>query len=121
MAQSNDAGTTDRLAGIFKAYDVRGTVPDQLDAPVAYAIGAAFARFAQAASRRTAGGAGAPAVGDGSSASVQPTATGEPPPRILVGRDARSSGPTLAGALAAGAISAGPRVVDLGLCSTDMS
>ena len=36
------------LDKIFKAYDVRGTVPDQLDAPLCRAIGAAFARFAGA-------------------------------------------------------------------------
>ncbi|MDQ3757789.1 MAG: phosphomannomutase/phosphoglucomutase [Actinomycetota bacterium] len=34
--------------GVFKAYDIRGTVPDQLDAPMCRAIGAAFARFAGA-------------------------------------------------------------------------
>jgi phosphomannomutase len=33
------------LSAIVKAYDVRGTVPDQLDADVARALGAAFARF----------------------------------------------------------------------------
>jgi phosphomannomutase len=33
------------LDTIFKAYDIRGTVPDQFDASVARAIGAAFARF----------------------------------------------------------------------------
>ena len=33
------------LDTIFKAYDIRGTVPDQLDATVARAVGAAFARF----------------------------------------------------------------------------
>jgi phosphomannomutase len=33
---------------IFKAYDVRGTVPDQLNAGVCRAIGAAFARFSGA-------------------------------------------------------------------------
>jgi len=36
------------LSTIVKAYDVRGLVPDQLDADVAKAIGAAFARFAGA-------------------------------------------------------------------------
>jgi phosphomannomutase len=36
----------DRLDTIFKAYDIRGTVPDQLDADLARRIGAAFARFA---------------------------------------------------------------------------
>jgi len=33
-----------RLAAVVKAYDIRGTVPDQLDATVARAIGAAFVR-----------------------------------------------------------------------------
>jgi phosphomannomutase len=35
----------DALDTIFKAYDIRGTVPDQLDAELARRIGAAFARF----------------------------------------------------------------------------
>src|SRR5258706_16289469 len=33
---------------VFKAYDIRGVVPDQLDAPMCRRIGAAFARFAGA-------------------------------------------------------------------------
>ncbi len=33
------------LDSIFKAYDIRGVVPDQLDAGVARAVGAAFVRF----------------------------------------------------------------------------
>src|SRR4051812_4604225 len=36
------------LDEIVKAYDVRGTVPDQLDAAVARALGVAFARYAAA-------------------------------------------------------------------------
>ncbi len=36
------------LDTIVKAYDIRGTVPDQLDAAIARAIGTAFARFAAA-------------------------------------------------------------------------
>ncbi|MGH9068593.1 MAG: phosphomannomutase/phosphoglucomutase, partial [Acidimicrobiales bacterium] len=32
-------------APVFKAYDVRGTVPDQLDAGLCRAVGGAFARF----------------------------------------------------------------------------
>jgi len=35
----------DALSAVFKAYDIRGTVPDQLDAPLCRAIGAATARF----------------------------------------------------------------------------
>src|SRR6202167_464337 len=37
-----------RMDQVFKAYDVRGTVPDQLDATMCRAIGRAVARFAQA-------------------------------------------------------------------------
>ena len=36
------------LDSIFKAYDIRGVVPDQLDASVARAVGAAFASFSKA-------------------------------------------------------------------------
>jgi len=35
------------LDAVFKAYDVRGIVPDQLDAELCRAVGAAFARFAK--------------------------------------------------------------------------
>jgi phosphomannomutase len=36
------------LDTVFKAYDIRGTVPDQIDPDLARAIGVAFARFAAA-------------------------------------------------------------------------
>ena len=41
---SEVSATTDpaNLSAIFKAYDVRGTVPDQLDEELARAVGAAF-------------------------------------------------------------------------------
>jgi phosphomannomutase len=38
------------LDAIFKAYDIRGTYPDQLDAEICRRAGAAFARFAEAPS-----------------------------------------------------------------------
>lgn len=44
--QSPRSATFD-LGAIVKAYDVRGTVPDQLNAEVSYALGVGFARFAQ--------------------------------------------------------------------------
>jgi phosphomannomutase len=84
----------DRLVGIFHAYDVRGVVPDELDARIAWVIGYAFAKFA-------ASDAGAPT-------------------KVLVGRDMRASGEELGAALLAGAFAAGATVVDLGLCSTDL-
>jgi len=37
-----------KMDAVFKAYDVRGTVPDQLDAEMCQAIGRAMARFAAA-------------------------------------------------------------------------
>jgi phosphomannomutase len=79
------------LETIFKAYDVRGTVPDQLDATLARAIGAAFARFA------------AP---DGGT--------------VLVARDMRPSGVDLTRAFTEGVTGQGVDVVDLGLASTDL-
>jgi phosphomannomutase len=82
------------LDAIFKAYDIRGTTPDQLDPELARAIGAAFARF-------TSGQAGGVT-------------------KILVGRDMRTSGVELAAAFAAGVQSQGVDVVDLGLASTDL-
>jgi phosphomannomutase len=79
---------------IFKAYDVRGTVPDQFDAPMARAIGAAFAHFVR---------------------TQDPTAG-----RLLVARDMRPSGVDLVSAFSEGARSQGIDVVDLGLASTDL-
>tara|TARA_Y100001970_G_scaffold145093_1_gene178254 strand:- start:4340 stop:5704 length:1365 start_codon:yes stop_codon:yes gene_type:complete len=37
--------TPERLAKVFKAYDVRGLAPEELDEPMARALGAAFAKF----------------------------------------------------------------------------
>ena len=81
------------LDAIFKAYDVRGTVPEQIDDDLCRVVGAAFARFA---------------------------ADTEGATRILVGRDMRPSGVRFAAAFAEGAQSQGLDVVDLGLCSTDL-
>ncbi len=84
----------DDLDAIFKAYDIRGTTPDQLNAGVAKAIGAAFARFAA----NQVGGAR----------------------KVLVARDMRASGVELVTAFTAGARGQGLDVVDLGLASTDL-
>jgi phosphomannomutase len=82
------------LDAIFKAYDIRGTTPDQLDAPAAEAIGAAFARFVSS----QVGGA----------------------KRVLIARDMRESGVELSAAVARGVQGQGLDVVDLGLASTDL-
>jgi phosphomannomutase len=78
---------------VFKAYDVRGTYPDQIDAAVCRAIGAAFARFAVATEGAT---------------------------RIVLARDMRPSGIELSVAFADGVVSQGLDVVDVGLASTDL-
>ncbi|MEZ5134436.1 MAG: phosphomannomutase/phosphoglucomutase [Acidimicrobiales bacterium] len=82
-----------RLDAVVKAYDIRGTYPDQLDAAMVEGLGAAFAAFALAT--------------DGDVA------------EILIGRDMRPSGVELADAFARGVTSQGVDVVHLGLCSTD--
>ena len=81
------------LGAIFKAYDVRGVVPTELDARRAFAIGAGFARFA---------------------------AESDDARRIAVAHDMRTSGTILAGSFTAGAESEGAEVVLVGLASTDL-
>ncbi|WP_051136400.1 phosphomannomutase/phosphoglucomutase [Luteimicrobium xylanilyticum] len=84
------------LSSLIKAYDVRGTVPDQLSPDVARAIGAAFARVV-----------------------VLPEAGDATRPSVVVGHDMRESGPELVEAFASGLTDAGVDVVRIGLCSTD--
>jgi phosphomannomutase len=80
------------VAAIFKAYDVRGVVPDQLDESVARATGAAFVEVLDVLSS---------------------------PGAVVVGYDMRPSSPGLAAAFAEGVTSTGADVVDIGLASTD--
>lgn len=86
------------LDEIFKAYDVRGTVPDQLNPRLARAIGTGFAVFCAEEAARSGG-------------SVD---------RVIVGRDMRPSGIELVDAFADGVMGEGLAVVDIGLASTDM-
>ena len=77
---------------IFKAYDVRGTVGEQIDTDGARAIGGAFARFVASSGATS----------------------------VLVGRDMRPEGEEFAAAFGEGAMDHGIDVVDVGLCATDM-
>ena len=81
------------LSRFVKAYDVRGTVPDQLGPEVARAFGAAFVRV---------------------------LGRQAPVPAIVIGYDMRPSSPGLADAFAEGAAGEGADVVMAGLGSTDM-
>ncbi|MEO8693434.1 MAG: phosphomannomutase/phosphoglucomutase [Acidimicrobiales bacterium] len=79
---------------VFKAYDIRGTVPEQLDVSMCRAIGGAFAVFARETDPQV--------------------------DRILLARDMRPSGLDLSHAFAEGAMTQGVDVTYLGLTSTDM-
>jgi phosphomannomutase len=81
------------LSGIVKAYDIRGTVPDQLDADTARAFGAGFVELLRTEGELR---------------------------QIAVAHDMRDSGPALADAFLDGATSRGVDAVHLGLASTDM-
>ncbi|MFQ6172057.1 phosphomannomutase/phosphoglucomutase [Oryzobacter sp. R7] len=84
--------TSTSLSALVKAYDVRGTVPDQLNPRVARALGAAFAEVV-----------------------VLPEgATG-----CVLAHDMRASGPELVAAFAEGVRSRGADVTLAGLASTD--
>jgi phosphomannomutase len=85
------------LDAIFKAYDVRGLVPEQLDDRIAEAVGVGFAGFV----------------------AEQAATEGTSVTRVLMARDMRPSGVGLTAAFAAGVRGRGLDVVDLGLCSTD--
>jgi phosphomannomutase len=84
------------LSSVIKAYDVRGIVPDQLDASVVRAIGAAFAEVV-----------------------VLPETPAGDRPRAVIGYDMRPSSPELSAAFADGLASRGVDVTVTGLCSTD--
>jgi phosphomannomutase len=82
---------------IFKAYDVRGIYPDQMDEQLAYRIGRAFPRVL--------------AELQGGSPAEQ---------RVGLGRDMRLSAPSMAEAYARGIADEGADVLDVGMVGTEM-
>ena len=79
-------------SSIFKAYDIRGVVPDTVNAEMAQALGRAFGTLALREGQKV----------------------------VAVGRDGRLSGPTLSAALIRGLVSAGVEVLDIGMATTPM-
>jgi phosphomannomutase len=78
---------------IFKAYDIRGLVDEEITADFCFATGVALARFLK----------------------------GEREPgTVLIGEDMRPSSPIFASAFSAGVTSQGLDVIRIGLASTDM-
>ena len=84
------------MAGIFKAYDVRGIVPTQLDENIARQIGLAFRHVLDEEDR----------------------ANGN---TVVVSRDMRSHSPGLQKALIEGLTASGLDVLDIGLATTPMN
>jgi phosphomannomutase len=84
-------------ASIFKAYDVRGTYPDQMDEALAYRIGRAFPRVLS---------------------QLQDAPVGAM--RVAVGRDMRLSAPGMAESYAEGIADEGADVLDIGMAATEM-
>jgi phosphomannomutase len=84
--------------GIFKAYDVRGLYPDQIDDEVAYRVARAYARVL-AGLRGRSGPAGL---------------------RVAIGRDMRLHSPALAESFRRGLVDEGCEVLDIGMVGTEM-
>jgi phosphomannomutase len=83
--------------GIFKAYDIRGTHPEEIDGDVAEQLGRAFARVL---------------------ADLSGKATGEL--RVGLGRDMRLAAPELAARYRDGMVAEGAHIVDAGMVGTEM-
>jgi phosphomannomutase len=81
------------LDQIVKAYDIRGTVPDQLNVDVAHALGVGFALHVRQSSNAE---------------------------QVVIARDMRPSGPQFVEAFSRALLDQGLDVIDLGLGSTDM-
>lgn len=79
---------------IFKAYDIRGIVPEELNEQIAERVGMAFVKFLE-------------------EQGVKESA-------IIVSRDMRTSSPELFEALSKGIASMGVDIIDIGQSSTDM-
>ncbi|MCG6963221.1 MAG: phosphomannomutase/phosphoglucomutase [Acidobacteria bacterium] len=84
------------MAGIFKAYDVRGTYPDQVNEDIAFKVGYHFFDLLD----------------------EDDLARG---PVVVVSRDMRSHSVPLARALARGLRARGVRVIDIGLADTPLN
>ena len=90
-----------KIEKVFKAYDVRGLYPEEIDEDLAWKIGHATAGFMRSLLSGY-------ARGEASSN------------RLVVGRDMRPHSEPLVEALIEGVSSSGVRCVDIGLCDTPM-
>lgn len=89
----------ERIATVFKAYDVRGVYPDPLDEELAWRIGQGTAQFLRSELR-----------------GYERSRTEKS--AVVVGRDMRRSSPSLAAAVIEGLRAGGSRVIDIGMVDT---
>jgi len=82
---------------IFKAYDIRGIYPNEINEEIVYKIGRAYIRFLKASAK-----------------------TAKQNCRVCIGRDIRQSSPALFKSLVRGITDEGADVYDLGLTTTPM-
>jgi len=85
------------MSDIFKAYDIRGIYPDEINEETVYKIGRAYIRFLKTN-----------------------TKTAKQNCRICIGRDIRQSSPALFESLVRGITDEGANVYNLGLATTPM-
>ena len=78
---------------IFKAYDIRGTYPGEIDVNVAYTIGRSYGSYLQEKLKKR---------------------------KCVIGHDNRLSSPSLSAALKRGILDSGLNVIDYGLITTPM-
>lgn len=84
--------TKEDLAQLFKAYDVRGIYPEQINEELAYETGRAFVEVLKIRDEKK---------------------------QLVIGHDMRPSGPSLVDAFARGVCEQGVDAILIGLCSTD--
>lgn len=77
------------MGSIFKAYDIRGIYPEQINEEIAYQVGRAFVDFLGAK-------------------------------HVVIGRDMRTSSPSIFEALSRGITEQGANIYDIGISTTDM-
>lgn len=99
LAAAPRGSEEDTIHRVFKAYDVRATVPDLLNEDVAWRIGNATAQFLRTALSGY----------DRSDDQMN---------RLIVGRDMRKHSPALGRAFIEGAAATGTNVVDIGMVDT---
>jgi phosphomannomutase len=104
----------DKFMSIFKAYDIRGVYPQELNEEVAYKVARAMVQFVKKnhpspppSPRLRQAGQLSPARGEGDM-------------RVVVGRDHRLSSPALYRAVVQGLCDEGASVIDVGVVSTPM-